>query len=182
MCCFYSGVLLVLRFISCNSSARMCSVSGWQPVLCILNFIEAIIFGLFVCIMMWDQLSAILSNTPGIDAKQNKKGEQREWYISLCEVFGEEFSWRWFFPLNMPARVRDDFEQLCVYDPELGEALGLEDFMASYRPEIEKANLNENSNRGTAQDLRAVMASAAPGQNVSEKGVHNAQVKKDKSS
>ena len=125
LCCFYSGFLLVMRFISCTSSGpqRMCTITGWRAVACVGNFVEAIIFGLFVCIMMWDQLTAIIANTPGIDARQNKKGAEQAWYVSLCDVFGEPFGWRWFFPLQLPKKIRSDFNELCSADPDLKELL-----------------------------------------------------------
>lgn len=114
LCCFYSGALLVARFMSCTKSVRLCTVSGGQAVLCVLTFIEAIIFGLFVCIMLFDQLSAIF------EPETSKKGEEpRSNYEGLCEVFGESFSWRWFLPLAMPARVYQDFEKECRCDPTL---------------------------------------------------------------
>jgi hypothetical protein len=63
-----------------------------QAVLAVLCFVEALVFGecesravpsspplisgLFVTIMMFDQISAIFENTPGIDALQNRKGDK----------------------------------------------------------------------------------------------------------
>lgn len=105
ICCLYSGTLLVSRFISCTNNLKQCNIAGMHAVLCILNFIEAIIFGLFCTIMMWDQLSAIFDNTPGIDALQNKQGKARGKYESLKEVFGEPLSWRWWLPLRVPTEV-----------------------------------------------------------------------------
>jgi len=110
LCCVYSAVLLVGRFISCTNSVKTCSVTGIGAALCVLNFIEALIFGLFVCIMMFDQFSAIFDNTPGVDALQNKHGPKRSRYQSLKEVFGEPFSWRWFLPLSIPKQIHEDFQ------------------------------------------------------------------------
>jgi hypothetical protein len=113
LCCIYCGTLLVARFISCTNNLKQCTISGLQAVLCVLNFIEAIIFGLFCLIMLWDQLSAIFDNTPGIDALQQKKGESRGKYESLQEVFGERLNWRWWLPLDLPTRVEQEFELEC---------------------------------------------------------------------
>jgi hypothetical protein len=52
--------------------------------LSILNLVEALIFGLFTAIMMWDQLSAIFENTTYIDSLQGKKG-QKVCFIQLGE-------------------------------------------------------------------------------------------------
>jgi hypothetical protein len=121
LCCICCGVALIARFISCTNNLKGCSVSGLQAVLCILNFIEAIIFGLFCAIMLFDQLSAIFENTPGIDALQNKKGVARGKYESLKEVFGEPFNYKWWLPLNLPSRMYQDFEHELTleYDDEL---------------------------------------------------------------
>ena len=60
-------------------------------------------FGLFCIIMMADQLSAILDNTPGIDALQHKHGAKRGRYDSLKAVFGEPLGLRWL-AARAPAR------------------------------------------------------------------------------
>jgi len=60
--------------------------------------------------MMFDQFSAIFDNTPAIDALQNRHGVKRGKYESLRDVFGESFSWKWFLPLEMTAKMRMDFE------------------------------------------------------------------------
>ena len=104
--CVYSGVVLVLRFISCTNNLKQCSISTFQAVLCVLHFVEALVFGLFVSIMMFDQLTAIFENTPGIDALQKKQGIKRGKYESLKDVFAEPFNWQWFVPLNMPQKSK----------------------------------------------------------------------------
>lgn len=108
-CCIYSGVLLVARFISCTNNLRKCSLSTVQTALCIINFIEAVIFGLFVLIMTFDQLTAIFDNTPGIDALQHKPGVKKGRYQSLVDVFGERISWRWLLPLGLTPTILAEF-------------------------------------------------------------------------
>ena len=81
-----------------------CRMSALGVTLCVITFVEALIFGLFVTIMMCDQLGAIFDNTPGIDALQDKKGKKIGRYTSLCNVFGEGFTWSWFFPLQLPKK------------------------------------------------------------------------------
>ena len=110
LCCLYSGALLVGRFVSCTQNLQSCSVSGVQALLAIATFIEAIIFGLFCSIMLWDQLSAIFDNTPGIDALQDRHGDSSQGkYALLQEVFGEPLCWRWWLPLALPPKVAADF-------------------------------------------------------------------------
>lgn len=53
-----------------------CRISGGGVALSVIVFVEAIVFGLFTIIMLFDQLSAIFDNTPGIDAMQHRKGQQ----------------------------------------------------------------------------------------------------------
>ena len=118
LCCLYAGTLLVCRFISCTHNMRQCTITPLQTALCIVNFIEAVVFGLFCLIMMFDQLTAILDNTPGIDALQNRQGAKRGRYDSLQAVFGEGVSVRWLLPLPLPKRVEKEFEW------ELGEDAG----------------------------------------------------------
>jgi hypothetical protein len=109
LCCLYSGVLLVARFISCTNHLKSCSIGGGQAALCIINFVEALVFGLFTLIMMFDQFSAIFENTPGIDALQNKKGERRGRYDSLIAVFGEPLSLRWLLPFHFTPLLANEF-------------------------------------------------------------------------
>ena len=110
-CCVYAGTLLVARFISCTHNMRLCPVTPLQTALCIINFVEALVFGLFCAIMMADQLNAIFDNTPGIDALQGKKGERRGRYSSLCTVMGERIGWRWLLPVACPEQLRREFEE-----------------------------------------------------------------------
>jgi len=121
LCCFYSGVLLICRFISCTRNLRMCSISGLQAALCIINFIEALVFGLFVIIMFVDQISAIWDSNYNNDNYDDDSKPRKVIgkYAALKNVFGEGFSWRWFFPLTMPSQVFKEFAQE-VDDERLG--------------------------------------------------------------
>ena len=40
-------------------------------------------------------------------------GKQQHIYLTCCEVFGEDFSWRWFFPLSPTKQLTDQFQQMC---------------------------------------------------------------------
>jgi len=119
-CCLYSGTLLVSRFVSCTNHLRQCTVGGVHAALAIICFVEALVFGLFVIIMMFDQFSAIFDNTPAIDAMQNRHGVRRGKYESLRDVFGEAFSWKWFFPLQMSPKIRLDFDAEIQRELDIG--------------------------------------------------------------
>ena len=41
------------------------------------------------------------------------KGKQQHMYLTSCEVFGEDFSWRWFFPFSPTQQLRDQFQSMC---------------------------------------------------------------------
>jgi hypothetical protein len=84
----------------------MCNVQGLDSVLCIINFVEALIFGLFVIIMMFDQLQAIFEGHPA-DLKLNKHISK---YQALQDVFGEKFSLNWFIPWKLTDKMRHDFQ------------------------------------------------------------------------
>jgi hypothetical protein len=107
MCCIYSGVLLVARFISCTHHVRLCTLTATQAGLCVVNFVEALVFGLFVLIMLFDQISAIWEGESTQDQGHRSK------YQALQEVFGEPLSVTWLFPLTLPVQVYEDFEAEC---------------------------------------------------------------------
>ena len=75
-----------------------CDARPVDILLCVLNFIEGILFGLFTFIMLFDQLSAIFENTPYIMKLKGRKGAKKTKYECLQLVFGEPLHLRWFFP------------------------------------------------------------------------------------
>jgi palmitoyltransferase len=115
LCCIYSGVLLIARFVSCTRNLRQCTVSGVGAALAVINFVEALVFGLFVLIMLFDQFSAIFDSNAE-EGKPNKQKRTR--YQCLKDVFGEGLSWRWLLPLAMTKKVFEDFEIECKADVE----------------------------------------------------------------
>jgi hypothetical protein len=93
---------------------RMCSVSGLEAALCIINFIEALVFGLFVVIMFVDQIAAIWDTNHNLDYGDVDLLKPRKpigKYTALKHVFGEPLSWRWFFPLPQTDQVLKEFAQ-----------------------------------------------------------------------
>jgi len=80
--------------------------------LLVIDFIEALVFGLFVIIMFVDQVSAIISNTPYIDQLQNKMSKTKHSkYRLLRQVFGEPLSIRWLLPLAQTEELHQQFQQ-----------------------------------------------------------------------
>jgi len=110
VCCLYSAALLIARFITCNRDSDSCTVGGAEIVFGILNFVEAMLFGIFTLIMFVDQLMGILENTPAIDRMQHRRNEKKPKYECLKMVMGEGFSWRWFLPLGRTPKLIADFQ------------------------------------------------------------------------
>jgi len=107
----YAAVMLIARFVSCTRNVRGCNIDGAGVACSVIMFVEAIVFGLFTIIMMFDQFSAIFDNTPGIDAMQNRKGETKPKMQALTDVFGEKLSWRWLVPFGLTKKMLQDFDQ-----------------------------------------------------------------------
>jgi len=72
-------------------------------------FFVAVVFGLFTCIMFFDQMSNILSNTTGIEGIQGYNAKPRPWRESLQEVMGRGPSVRWLLPTPVRrVQVKDE--------------------------------------------------------------------------
>eukprot|EP00930_Biecheleria_cincta_P021714 TRINITY_DN16005_c0_g1_i2.p1 TRINITY_DN16005_c0_g1~~TRINITY_DN16005_c0_g1_i2.p1 ORF type:complete len:351 (-),score=60.33 TRINITY_DN16005_c0_g1_i2:115-1146(-) len=90
-----------------QQEARLQAPSESDILCCVLVFFVAIIFGLFTCVMFFDQASNISSNTTGIDnLKGSTAAPARPWRESMAEVFGRGPLWRWLLPL--PVRPVED--------------------------------------------------------------------------
>lgn len=63
-----------------------------------LNLLEAIVFGLFICIMMFDQLSAILDNSTNIGQLKGERGRPIATRRALEKVFGDGPMLLWLWP------------------------------------------------------------------------------------
>jgi len=137
--CLYCLVSITSRFIICTNRSStynslsdnhnninqipnhylndlpLCDAQTADIFCTILNFIEGILFGLFTFIMLYDQLSAIFSNTPYIDKIKGRKGAQKKRYECLKDVFGEPFNIRWFFPTPLTHKIQKDFEAMCSH-------------------------------------------------------------------
>jgi len=119
--CLWCLVTLVSRFVSCASVKRsfrptdpFCLPSPADTICCVLNFVEAIMFGLFVTIMMFDQLTVVYDNTTYIDKLQGRKRVRRSKMDSLRELFGElSPSITWLLPTFSTPKICKDFEKKC---------------------------------------------------------------------
>jgi hypothetical protein len=132
--CIYSGTLLVMRFVSCTRNLRQCTVGGVSAALCVINFVEAIVFGLFVIVMMFDQFGAIMDPMPAHGPYSGPPAHVKGKYEAVCDVFGERLSVRWLLPLRMPQKVYDDFQKECA----MGEVRE-PSFSSSSSRDVEKA-------------------------------------------
>lgn len=61
-------------YMSCVRA--QCNVTPGQVIAGVLMFMEALLFGLFTAVMLFEQVYAILDNTPKIDMLQGKQGEK----------------------------------------------------------------------------------------------------------
>ncbi|CBZ53108.1 Zinc finger DHHC domain-containing protein,related [Neospora caninum Liverpool] len=77
-----------------------CNLEPLEAVACVFVFMFSFVFGLFTLIMFFDQLSAIRSNTTGIEVLKREAHETRSLYSSLVDVCGAAPSWRWLLPVN----------------------------------------------------------------------------------
>jgi hypothetical protein len=93
-----------------NDASQICETTPAEFIILIINSVEAIIFVIFTCAMGCDQYEAIGENTPYIDRLQKQKGKEQSMYATTCDVFGEEFCWRWFFPLKPTEQLRAQFQ------------------------------------------------------------------------
>jgi ribosomal protein L40E len=128
LCCITCFVALICQFITCRSGHMgfrrplpICLENNpIGIVLLVLNFIEAIVFGLFTIIMLFDQINAISENTPYIDKLKGHVGVRQSIYASFRDVFGEELRYTWLLPLGPTKRTLrihkqtvDDLLELC---------------------------------------------------------------------
>lgn len=108
----FSGTSLAFAFVRCSPRAARCDYDNSDVMLGIILMFEAILFGLFTIIMLFDQFQAIFDNTPYIDALKNIRGASRSKMESLVQVFGEPFSFRWFLPFPPTTQMKQEFLRL----------------------------------------------------------------------
>ncbi|MES1913330.1 MAG: hypothetical protein MHM6MM_005521 [Cercozoa sp. M6MM] len=119
VCCAYASVLLVRVFLECADArtAQCLRIGAVELVALIVTFVVAVIFGLFVLIMLWDQAQAIVENTPGIDRLKGERGAQQSLLQTLQDtVFGPltlGTLHHWLLPTRPCPQLRRKWQQTC---------------------------------------------------------------------
>jgi len=118
--CLWCFVTLCTRFYLCQSMKQS---FRQQPVICdpdnadlicsILLMIEAVLFGSFTTVMMFDQLSCIFESVTYIDRLKGKKRGNKGILESLTFVFGETPGFGWILPKSLPPGLLVDFAKMC---------------------------------------------------------------------
>jgi hypothetical protein len=75
----------------------------------------ALLFGLFVIIMFFDQISVIISNTSTVDKlkrernlgedERSKQSQNRTAWQNIEEVFGSKLDIWWLYPTDIPRKL-----------------------------------------------------------------------------
>jgi palmitoyltransferase len=111
LACLYSFIMLIVRGVFCASyiETELCSRPREDTALDLLLGMAAFfvggIFFLFVSVMLYDQLSCIVSNTSGIDMLKKTIVEKRSARMNLEETFGGSFSIFWFLPTKVKGNM-----------------------------------------------------------------------------
>ena len=104
LACLYSFIMLIIRAMFCahHGDAGLCARTREETALDLLlgmaAFFVGAIFFLFVSVMLYDQLSCIVSNTSGIDLLKKSPVEKRSAMFNLQETFGGKLGINWFIP------------------------------------------------------------------------------------
>uniref|UniRef100_A0A0G4HDL0 Palmitoyltransferase n=1 Tax=Chromera velia CCMP2878 TaxID=1169474 RepID=A0A0G4HDL0_9ALVE len=102
------------------SDEERCNLGGAGVLCTVLVAFEALIFGLFTCIMFCDQTSGITSDETGIEylkgrsatvavmagGKETWTSRQRTSYEAFLEVFGCHFGIDWFLPTPVRFKLK----------------------------------------------------------------------------
>jgi len=119
--CLWCMITLGCRFFKCASFQKSyirpdyCVPSPFDVICCTLNFVEAILFGLFVTVMMFDQFSVIFENTTYIDKlKGVKRQQRRNMYDSLVFTFGGDIGIPWLLPHSPSKIALNNFKSMCA--------------------------------------------------------------------
>jgi len=120
----YAGVVVGTRLYDCTKyGIEGCGMTTpiKQTVVSALLMFESILFGLFVIIMMGDQLRAISSTLSGIDRMKAKAlgdqivegSEKRSFRAKIGDVFGGgEMDYTWLLPVNPPNKSPSWFNEI----------------------------------------------------------------------
>ena len=115
--CGLSFVFLILRGFYCygEGKGQLCSdQSAWVTVKTVLGlfaFFLAVVFCIFVCIMLFDQIQCIVENTSGIEMLKKTVLEERSVRENFEETFGGRFGVHWFLPTSVKGSIVIDPQQ-----------------------------------------------------------------------
>ncbi len=152
--------------MSCSNNSRQCTISGVGTALCIANFVEALVFGLFVIVMLFDQFSAIFDGTALVqDHRPTAPAPPvKPKYEALRGVFGEPFGLTWFLPIDMPKKMKEDFHTDIRASAEAAE-----------RAAVSVRNVIENRRKMFAQSMpqqqQQQFSASIPGAAMNSNGV-----------
>lgn len=111
LACLYSFIMLMIRAMYCanHGEAKLCNRPKEETALDLLLGMAAFflggIFFLFVSVMLYDQISCIVSNTSGIDMLKKTPVEKRSAKMNLEETFGSSFGICWFLPTRVKGNM-----------------------------------------------------------------------------
>lgn len=119
--CLWCFVTLCTRFYLCQTAKRsfratpvICNPTSADLICSILLMVEAVLFGSFTTVMMFDQLSCIFESNTYIDRLKGKKRGNKGMKDSLEFVFGEPLGAGWFFPKSLPEALITNFATMCT--------------------------------------------------------------------
>ena len=107
--CLYSFIMLIIRATYCatHSDAPLCNRNRAETSLDLLLGMAAFFVGgiFFLFVLLYDQLSCIVSGTTGIDILKKTPVEQRTATVNLEETFGGKFGIFWFLPTKVKGSI-----------------------------------------------------------------------------
>lgn len=86
-------------------------------VLTVLLLFESVLFSVFTCIMFLTQISAVWTDTTGIEnvKRQSHLWERKAGWHSVRLVFGHQFSYCWFLPIHSNFIKVGSYDYDCDY-------------------------------------------------------------------
>ena len=102
----YALVVLLVKGARCLKGDCDVYSNGVLVVVNIFSIFFCVLFGLFVLVMICDQVSCIINKTSTIDKlKHERARDTRTGWENFKFVFGGDFSIRWFIPLDIKAKL-----------------------------------------------------------------------------
>lgn len=106
--CAYALTITVTVFMKCaKEEFKSCGLAdeeywgGTSTIVCVsLLCLEAVIFGIFVTAMFFDQICNVKQQLTGIDRLKSKSASNRSTMAGLIEVCGERPSISWLLPVQ----------------------------------------------------------------------------------